>query len=101
MDLNEKSYIEQQVANRSKSTVIAYVLWFFLGGFGGHRFYFGKTGSAIGLLALTLLISWWTFGIPTFIWVIIDAFIIPSWVKKDEEMVRKQATDEVLMMKNN
>lgn len=101
MNLNEKSYIEQQVANRSKSTGIAYVLWFFLGGFGGHRFYFGKTGSAIGLLALTLLVSWWTFGIPTFIWVIVDAFIIPSWVRRNEEMIRKQATDEVLMMKNN
>ncbi|NWK84736.1 TM2 domain-containing protein [Staphylococcus sp. GSSP0090] len=100
MDLNEKSYIEQQVANRSKSIGIAYVLWFFLGSFGGHRFYFGKTGSAIGLLALTLLISWWTFGIPTFIWIIIDAFIIPSWVRRNEEMIRKQATDEVLMMKN-
>ncbi|WP_342621698.1 NINE protein, partial [Pseudomonas aeruginosa] len=24
----------------------AYLLWFFLGGFGAHRFYLGKTGTA-------------------------------------------------------
>jgi len=33
----EKSYIEQQVTNRGKSTAVSYVLWFFLGGFGAHR----------------------------------------------------------------
>lgn len=101
MNLDEKSYIEQQVTNRSKSTVIGYVLWFFLGSFGGHRFYFGKTGSAIGLIALTLLVSWWTFGIPTFIWIIIDAFLIPSWQKADEQKIRAQATSEVQFMRNH
>ena len=100
MNLDEKSYIEQQVANRSKSTGIAYLLWFFLGSFGGHRFYFGKTGSAIGLIALTLLVSWWTLGIPTFIWIIIDAFLIPSWKHKDQQVIREQATSEVKFMKN-
>jgi len=30
-----------------KSKTTAYLLWFFLGGFSAHRFYLGKTGSAI------------------------------------------------------
>ena len=30
-----------------KSKTTAYLLWFFLGGFSAHRFYMGKTGSAI------------------------------------------------------
>lgn len=38
-----------------KSAVIAYVLWFFLGLLGAHRFYLGKTFSAIVMLALTLI----------------------------------------------
>lgn len=38
-----------------KSVVLAYVLWFFLGGFGAHRFYLGKTVSAIIMLAMTML----------------------------------------------
>ncbi|MFQ3844662.1 TM2 domain-containing protein [Staphylococcus pseudoxylosus] len=100
MNLDEASYIEQQVTNRSKSAGIAYLLWFFFGSLGGHRFYFGKTGSAIGLIAVTLLVSWWTFGIPTFIWVIIDAFLIPSWKYKNQQTIRKQASAEVKFMKN-
>ena len=43
-------------------------------GFGAHRFYHGKVGSGVGLLVLTLLTVWFTFGIPTLIWAIIDAF---------------------------
>lgn len=100
MNLEEKTYIEQQVANRSKTMLISYVLWFFLGGFGGHRFYHGKTGSAVGLLVLTILTAWFTFDIPTLIWVIIDAFLIPGWVKEDEERVRQFAMREVNNMKS-
>lgn len=37
-----------------KSVGVTYLLWFFLGGFGGHRFYLKRTGSAVGLLILTI-----------------------------------------------
>lgn len=100
MNLEEKSYIELQVTNRGKSTAVSYVLWFFLGGFGAHRFYHGKVGSGVGLLVLTLLTVWFTFGIPTLIWAIIDAFLIPNWVREDEERIRQQALSEVKLMKN-
>ncbi|MDG2514463.1 TM2 domain-containing protein [Sphingobium yanoikuyae] len=43
-----------------KSVGVAYLLWFFLGGFGGHRFYLGQTGTAVAQLAL-LIIGWATF----------------------------------------
>lgn len=100
MKIDERAYIEQRVANNSKSTGVAYLLWFFLGGFGAHRFYLGKTGSAVGLLVLTLLTSWWTFGIPTIIWVIIDAFLIPSIIREHAQAERNLATTEVQLMKN-
>ena len=29
MNLEEKTYIEQQVDNRSKTTLVSYLLWFF------------------------------------------------------------------------
>ncbi|RZI01250.1 TM2 domain-containing protein [Staphylococcus condimenti] len=98
MDIQAKSFIESQVANKAKQPTIAYVLWFFLGGLGGHRFYFGKTGSAFGLMALTLLTAWFTFGIPTIIWVIVDAFLIPGWVEQDRTRVRRGAETEVQLM---
>ena len=101
MNLEEKTYIEQQVDNRSKTTLVSYLLWFCLGGFGAHRFYHGKIGSAIGLLILTLLTVWFTFGILTAVWVIIDAFLIPGWVREDQEKVRQNAMQEIKLMKNN
>jgi len=32
-----------------KNLLAAYLLWFFLGIFGAHRFYLGRTGSAVGV----------------------------------------------------
>jgi TM2 domain-containing membrane protein YozV len=76
-------------ANR-KSTGVAYLLWFFLGSFGGHRFYLGQTGTAITQLLL-LIIGWTTIivGVGIFmlialgIWVLIDAFLIPGMVRAE------------------
>ena len=71
-----------------KSVGVTYLLWFFLGGLGGHRFYAGKTGSAIAILALTLLgLLLSMVGIGLFllaivgIWVLVDAFLIPGWIR--------------------
>lgn len=101
MNLDEKTYIEQQVSMKAKSTPIAYLLWFFLGSFGAHRFYLGRIGSAVVLLLLTIFIGWCTFFIPTFIWLIIDAFLIPGIVRESEEKIRQQAYNEVKLMRKN
>lgn len=71
-----------------KSILLAYLLWFFLGGIGAHRFYLGYNNSGIAmalLLAGTLV-----FGIAAFLspilyvglliwglWVLADAVMIP------------------------
>ena len=39
----------------AKSAVVAYLLWFFVGVFGGHRFYLGHIGTGILILICTLL----------------------------------------------
>jgi TM2 domain-containing membrane protein YozV len=72
-----------------KSAVVAYVLWWFLGPFGGHRFYLGKTGSAAAMLIITLvsiplvlvLIGILTIWI-TVIWALVDAFLIPGMIRE-------------------
>ena len=67
-----------------KSAVVAYLLWFFTGGIGGHRFYAGRTGSAVAQLVLAIL-GWttvWMLGfgllflIPLGVWVLIDVFLL-------------------------
>ncbi|WP_239748780.1 MULTISPECIES: TM2 domain-containing protein [unclassified Mammaliicoccus] len=95
MNLEEKTYIESQVANKGKKTGIAYILLILLGGFGAHRFYLEKIGSAVGLLLLTLLTGWMTFFIPSLIWIIVDACLIPGYINENNEKIRREATNEI------
>lgn len=70
-----------------KSALVAYLLWFFVGSLGGHRFYLGRTGSAIALLSITvlsvlltvILIGFFGFFVVG-LWVLIDAFLIPGMI---------------------
>jgi len=72
-----------------KSVGVAYVLWFFLGLTGAHRFYLKRTGSAKVMLmvfvasCLLLLIGFGVFSIfALLIWCVIDLFLIPSYVSE-------------------
>lgn len=71
-------------ANR-KSTGATYLLWFFLGTFGAHRFYLGRISSGVGMLMLALLgwlplfLGWVALGI----WWLIDAFLIPDIIRAE------------------
>lgn len=65
-----------------KSTGVTYGLWFFLGiPFGAHRFYCGKTGSA-----LLYIFTFGMFGV----WWVADLFLIPEMVAtaNDREQLR-------------
>ncbi len=87
--------VEQRLANDKKSTLVAYLLWFFLGGFGVHRFYLGKTGSGAIMLVLMIL-GWLTaviyigiaFLLVVAIWMIVDAFLIPGMITENTAQQR-------------
>ena len=67
----DKILIEQRVTNEGPSVVLAFVLWFFLGAVSGHRFYLGRTGTAILQIVLNCILI-------GFIWVVVDLFLIPG-----------------------
>jgi len=95
--LNEKQLVifNQEYDKKKKSVLIAWLLWFFLGGLGIHRFYLGKTLSGIVLLALTILISWATFFIPTAIWLIVDAFLLPKMIGDKNREIEKEIINQI------
>ncbi|TBW39274.1 TM2 domain-containing protein [Siculibacillus lacustris] len=77
-----------------KSVVVAYLFWFFLGGFGAHRFYSGRTGSGIAQLILVIVgivLAGVGIGLllllPLAIWVLVDAFLIPGWISNHNNLL--------------
>jgi TM2 domain-containing membrane protein YozV len=67
-----------------KSVGASYLLWFFLGYFGAHRFYLGRTGSGLVQLLLALVgwlpyLAGWAI---LFLWWVVDAFLIPGIATK-------------------
>jgi len=80
-----------------KSIVVAYLLWLFLGGAGGHRFYAGKTGSAVAQLLLlifglilTVVVVGGFMLIGLYVWVLVDAFLIPGWIRNQNSLLAMQ-----------
>ena len=70
-----------------KTALVAYLLWFFLGLFGGHNFYLGRTGVAVTQLILSLV---FVGLIITIFWVLVDAFLIPGWVSRQNNLLATQ-----------
>jgi len=70
----------------SKSNGVAYLLWFFLGMFGAHRFYMDQK-HGVTMLVLTIvgiltgiLVIGYLILLGVWVWWIVDAFSIHKWV---------------------
>ena len=48
---------EGHLEKRKRSLLVAYLLWFFLGALGAHRFYFKKIGSGIAMVILVVFLA--------------------------------------------
>lgn len=85
--VTDRAYAQYDI--EKKSLLVAYLLWFFLGYVGAHRFYLGKLISGLVMLVLSAvvlaltIVSFGLFGFLWFLmglWWLIDALLIPSIV---------------------
>lgn len=97
----QRILIEQRVTNEAKSLGIAYLLWFFVGGLGAHRFYLGRPISALilillGPIGLALMLSKNHYGafmlVAAALWLVVDAFLIPGMGTAWKNKVRNELT---------
>lgn len=99
----EKMVVNSEVSNNKKGVGIAYLLWFFLGTLGIHRFYLNRKGSAIAMLSLTIL-GWLTaifaigflFLIIVGIWELVDLFLVGKMVREENDKLVTYYSDQIL-----
>jgi len=93
MSMQTGAYRDMSVPRPGKNVVLAYVLWFFLGFLGAHRYYVGHVlkgllflvGSAIATAlspfdAIGVRIVGFAVGFIVFVFWVIDAFKLPKLV---------------------
>ena len=105
LDTQQQILIEQRISNDAKSPLIAYLLLIFLGGFGAHRFYLGRSGSGAVMLILFAL-GWLTLAVAVGavfllivgIWAFVDLFLVPGMIATDKNRLRETMRAEMQMM---
>ncbi|RXW96315.1 MULTISPECIES: TM2 domain-containing protein [Enterococcus] len=97
LSTNERILVNSEVEKNSKSSVVAWLLWWFTGTLGGHRYYMGKTGTAIIMTILTLTFFGLIISGP---WALIDAFSINRWIRKNKEDAERKAIQNILLYRN-
>lgn len=80
MSQNDLMILRSEMDKKEKSNGVMWLLWFFTGGIGGHRYYLGDIGYAI---AMTFTLGGLGF------WSLIDAFLISGRLRKKNEEIER------------
>lgn len=90
--------IELRTDEESKAPFQAYVLWFFLGWLGAHRFYIGHSKSGLAMLLLSLSLV----GFPiSFFWWLFDSVRLGGLLQEERDLVRDRIARETLELKQS
>lgn len=87
----ELQLLASEMDRRKKSTATTWILWFFLGNIGAHRYYLGKVGTGV---AMTLTLG--CFGI----WTLIDIFLNNGMINKKNTEIESGIISELKLMNN-
>lgn len=87
----ELMMVNSEFEKKQKSKLIMYLLWWFTGVLGGHRYYLGDIGYAIGM---TLTLG----GLG--LWTLIDVFIIGKRLETKNNMIEQEIITQVKSFNN-
>lgn len=73
--------LQTELDKKKKKKGTALVLWWFTGVFGGHRFYLGDTGYALGMLFTLGGIGFWS---------LFDVFLISGRVEEKNNEIERE-----------
>lgn len=86
----QQSILASEFEKKKKSKLITFLLWFFFGALGIHRFYIGDTGLGIAML----LLGWLTLGI----WPFIDGiYVLVKRVDVINENIEQDIINQVIV----
>lgn len=86
LDPKYQMMLENDMQKMAKKPVVAWLLWFFLGMFGAHRFYLGHTKVGVGMVVSLIF----TGGVVTLFWWIIEAITLSNRIKQVNENIESQ-----------
>jgi TM2 domain-containing membrane protein YozV len=99
----ELALLTSEMPNRSKSLVVAFLLWFFLGTFGVYNFYLGNSSrgwlmvilTIVGFVTLIVLVGILIL-LGLFIMWIIDAVAMSSRVQQANSQIEARLIGEII-----
>jgi TM2 domain-containing membrane protein YozV len=86
MSAEQLAMVGAEVDRKAKSKGIAYVIWFFLGGIGGHRYYNGNIGMGVAMTFTLGGLGLWSF---------LDVFFIGRAVENRNAQMEMDAIQQV------
>jgi TM2 domain-containing membrane protein YozV len=92
----ERLIVSSELENRKKRKLVAYLLWWAMFIFPAHKFYLRKRVSAILQFILIIVFAVLDLGVIILIWIVIDAILIPFWVRKCNKKLEQEIAKEVL-----
>lgn len=84
-DMQKLNLANQEYEANEKKFGVAFALWWFTGAVGGHRFYLGDTGYALGML--------FTLG-GLGVWALVDVFMLSGRVQELNKKARREANSK-------
>lgn len=81
--------LASEMSKKQKSSGIVWLLWFFTGGIGGHRFYLGRIGTGVAML--------FTLG-GLGIWTLIDLFLLSGMIRDTNDKLENEILSEIRLI---